>query len=89
MSYQSASQEDCYILQYISCITCVILTKREGMAKKNILSLVPLGIIYGGKNLETARSDLKMVLNCKISQFLGLEIRRFKRSGFEGGGGWG
>ena len=47
-----------------------------------ILSLIPLGIIHGGKNVETARSDLKMVQNCKISSFLGLEIRH---SGFRRG----
>ena len=49
-----------------------------------ILSLVLLGIIYGGEIVETARSDLKMFQNCKISSFLGLLIRRF---GFRRG--WG
>ena len=36
---------------------------REGIAKYLFLSQVPLVIIYGGKIVETARSDLKMVQN--------------------------
>ena len=45
----------------------------KGRVSQNvfILSLVPLGIIYGGKNDETARSDLKMVQNCNVSNFIG------------------
>ena len=39
-----------------------------------ILPLVPWGIIYGGNIIETARSDLKMVQNCKSTSLLGLEI---------------
>ena len=50
--------------------------------RKFILSLVPLGIIYGGKDVETARSDQKWFKIAKLANFEGFEIRR---SGFGGG----
>ena len=55
---------------------------KGGYRKFFFLSQVPLGIIYDGKIVETARSDLKTVQKCKNSSFLGLEI---KRSGFGAG----
>ena len=39
---------------------------KGGYGKKIILSLVPLGIIYDGKIVETAHSDLKMAQNSQI-----------------------
>ena len=37
----------------------------------------PVGYIIWWKIVKSARSDLKMFQNCKISSFLGLKIRRF------------
>ena len=55
----------CWYLE--SFVGTIIHRLKGGYRKKIILSLDPLAIIYGGKNVETARSDLKMVQNCKIS----------------------
>ena len=51
-----------------------------GYCKKNILSLDLLGIIYGGSNVETAHSYLKMVKNCKISLIRHSGFRRGLKS---------
>ena len=50
-------------------------SRKVACQKVNGKKLVPLVIIYGGKIVETARSDLKIVQICQISSFLGLEIR--------------
>ena len=42
------------------------LFKGTASQKRIILLLEPLGMIYDGKNVETALSNLKMVQNCKI-----------------------
>ena len=48
----------------------------KGRVSQNFffLSWVLLGIIYDGKIVETARSNLKTLQKCKNSVFLGLEI---------------
>ena len=45
--------------------------KGRVLQKFVILSLDPLGIIYGGNNVETARSDLKWSQIAKLADFQG------------------
>ena len=46
-----------------------LLGRKNVVKIEGIFLIGPLSILYGEKIVETARSDLKMVQNCKISSF--------------------
>ena len=50
------------------------LSDSIGVEKKSFFHW-SLAIIYGGEIVKTVCSNLKIIHNCKISSFLGLEIR--------------